>query len=133
MKAVFADAVFYLALLNPRDQHARRSMEFAANYQGELVTTSAVLNEVANAVSKAPQRSLVSKLWKKIDNDPKTVVLFTDMTLWLQGLELYADRPDQSWSLTDCISFVVMRERGITEAATADRRFEQAGFTILLN
>jgi hypothetical protein len=48
------------------------------------------------------------------------------------GMELYADRPDKDWSLTDCISFVVMQERGITDALTGDRHFEQAGFRALL-
>jgi uncharacterized protein len=41
-------------------------------------------------------------------------------------------RRDKEWSLTDCISFVVMKERGLTEALTADHHFEQAGFKALL-
>ena len=48
------------------------------------------------------------------------------------GIALYAERPDKDWSLTDCISFVVMREMDISEALTGDRHFEQAGFTVLL-
>ena len=52
--------------------------------------------------------------------------------LFASGSDLYAQRLDKDWSLTDCISFVVMRERGIAEALTADHHFEQAGFTILL-
>jgi hypothetical protein len=48
--------------------------------------------------------------------------------LFDQGVELYAERPDKGWSLTDCISFVVMRQQGITEALTGDHHFEQAGF-----
>jgi predicted nucleic acid-binding protein len=39
---------------------------------------------------------------------------------------------DKEWGLTDCISFVVMQEQGLTDALTADHHFEQAGFTILL-
>ena len=33
---------------------------------------------------------------------------------------------------TDCLSFVVMRDEGISQALTGDRNFEQAGFTALL-
>jgi predicted nucleic acid-binding protein len=44
----------------------------------------------------------------------------------------FSVRPDKEWSLTDCISFVVMNERGITDALTSDHHFEQAGFQILL-
>jgi hypothetical protein len=45
---------------------------------------------------------------------------------------LYRQRADKDWSLTDCISFVVMRQRGLTEALTGDHHFEQAGFVALL-
>ncbi len=52
---------------------------------------------------------------------------------WFErGLELYERRPDKEWSVTDCISFAVMTERGVSEALTNDRHFEQAGFQILL-
>lgn len=41
---------------------------------------------------------------------------------------LFASRADKAWSLTDCISFRVMAERGLSDALTADHHFEQAGF-----
>jgi hypothetical protein len=49
-----------------------------------------------------------------------------------KGVQLYAQRPDKEWSLTDCISFVVMTQEGIFDALTGDRHFEQAGFVALL-
>lgn len=49
-----------------------------------------------------------------------------------EAIALFTDRPDKSWGLTDCISFVVMQRFGATDALTADRHFEQAGFTALL-
>ena len=52
--------------------------------------------------------------------------------LFQRGVEFFCARPDKEWSLTDCISFVVMAEKGISEALTADRHFEQAGFKALL-
>ncbi|MFV9677847.1 MAG: hypothetical protein ACNYVW_09390 [Methanosarcinales archaeon] len=39
---------------------------------------------------------------------------------------------DQEWGLTDCISFIVMGNPGLTDALTADEHFEQAGFRALL-
>ena len=52
--------------------------------------------------------------------------------LFSKGFAFFTSRPDKDWSFTDCISFVVMRERGITNALTADHHFEQAGFVALL-
>ncbi len=49
-----------------------------------------------------------------------------------EGWMLYSQRPDKDWGLTDCISFAVMTQEGITQAFTSDRHFEQAGFTKLL-
>jgi predicted nucleic acid-binding protein len=55
-----------------------------------------------------------------------------DSGLLQRGLHLFAGRPDKNWSLTDCISFVVMQDEGLIEALTADAHFEQAGFKALL-
>ena len=45
---------------------------------------------------------------------------------------MYKLMDDKQWSLVDCVSFVVMRERGIGAALTTDHHFVQAGFTALL-
>ncbi len=59
-------------------------------------------------------------------------LVWVDEDLCARGWQLYRDRLDKDWSLTDCVSFVVMRHRAITEALTADRHFEQAGFIRLI-
>jgi predicted nucleic acid-binding protein len=59
-------------------------------------------------------------------------VIHIDPSLHDQSWRLFARRPDKLWSLVDCSSFVVMRERGISEALTTDHHFEQAGFVRLL-
>jgi predicted nucleic acid-binding protein len=51
--------------------------------------------------------------------------------LLLDGLELYRARPDKAYSLTDCMSMLIMRREGITEILTHDRHFEQEGFRSL--
>jgi predicted nucleic acid-binding protein len=48
------------------------------------------------------------------------------------ALEMYHEHADKEWTLTDCVSFIVMRERELTEALTQDHHFEQAGFVALL-
>ena len=69
---------------------------------------------------------------KDLRSSDKVEILTADERLWNEGLQLFADRPDKEWSLTDCISFVAMERESLTEALTGDRHFEQAGFTGLL-
>jgi predicted nucleic acid-binding protein len=49
-----------------------------------------------------------------------------------RAFQLFSDRADKEWGLTDCVSFVVMADRGTREALTADEHFQQAGFVPLL-
>ena len=65
-------------------------------------------------------------------SSPSVEIVPPDELLWNEGLLLFASRPDKKWSLTDCISFVVMQREGIAEALTGDHHFEQAGFIALL-
>jgi uncharacterized protein len=57
---------------------------------------------------------------------------FADTRLFQRGVDLFEQRQDKDWSLTDCLSFVVMRDEGISQALTGDEHFEQAGCTALL-
>jgi predicted nucleic acid-binding protein len=61
-----------------------------------------------------------------------TVIFPATEQLLQEGIDFYAQRPDKEWSLTDCISFVVMTREQITDALTGDRHFEQAGFNAVL-
>jgi len=63
---------------------------------------------------------------------PAATIIGPQESDYESGFRLYLDRMDKGWSLTDCISFVIMSERGISEALTTDRHFEQAGFSALL-
>ncbi|MBO1350323.1 MAG: type II toxin-antitoxin system VapC family toxin [Hormoscilla sp. GUM202] len=64
--------------------------------------------------------------------NPTIEVVSHSAELFSAGLELYENRLDKGYSLTDCISMQVMRSRGITELLTQDRHFVQEGFVILL-
>jgi uncharacterized protein len=67
-----------------------------------------------------------------LTHEPRVRVVRPGEALTERALQLYDERPDKEWSLTDCLSFVVMKEAHIREALTTDHHFEQAGFTVLL-
>jgi predicted nucleic acid-binding protein len=128
----FADSFFFIALLNPSDQHHAAAVAASSGLTAPLVTTEPVLIELADALSAPATRSRVAAFCAGLAEDPGIRVVPIDSTLFGRGLELYSRRPDKDWSLTDCLSFVVMSDRGNTEAMTGDRHFEEAGFVALL-
>lgn len=129
---VFADAFFYVALINRHDEHHARAMDWARGFDGEIVTTQWVLTEVADAFAGSRIRRELLRTFGDLSSDANTRIIEVAPTHFERGLVLYDGRPDKAWSLTDCISFVVMAEEGLTEALTGDRHFEQAGFKALL-
>ena len=129
---VFADAFFYVALINRNDEHHARVMAWARGFAGEIVTTQWVLTEVADAFAESHMRRQLKAGYDDLASDPGTRIVEVSPRDFARGLALYDTRPDKAWSLTDCISFVVMADEGLNEALTGDRHFEQAGFVALL-
>jgi len=132
MNEIFADTFYFLALLSPSDKVSQRARAVTANQRSRLVTTAWVLTELANALCKREARAGFLETLRVLRSDPTAVIVGPEQRWFDAGLDLYSARPDKDWSLTDCISFVVMRDRGIADALTGDRHFEQAGFRALL-
>lgn len=88
--------------------------------------------EIGNALAKRRYRAAAVRLLDAIEHDPVVEVVPLSEQLYARAVELYRERPDKEWGLTDCASFVLMRERGIADALTADDHFRQAGFGALL-
>ena len=132
MKAIFADTVYFLALLNSADQWHPQARAFSARPPGPLLTTEFVLTEVGDGLSYPENRSRFTRLLELLTEQPDVEIVPASSGLFRQGCGLYAQRPDKEWSLTDCTSFVVMREHGVTQVLTSDHHFEQAGFQLLM-
>ena len=132
MKAVFADTAFFLALINPRDQYHRSAVQMNAALEMPLVTTAWVLLEFANAIAASRARERFERVLARLRSEGDAEIIAPEPNLFDSGCEFFIAHRDKEWSLTDCISFVVMRDRGLTDALTADRHFEQAGFRVLL-
>jgi len=86
----------------------------------------------ADALADLRHRHAFRKIVDDLRTDPDTVIVPPSPRLFEQGIDRYNGRSDKEWSLTDCISFVVMEQHDIEEALTGDHHFEQAGFRALL-
>lgn len=132
MKWWYADTFYFLALVNERESVHELAVEHSMRNDVHLVTTWAVLLELADALCAVNRRYLALRLIDDFDDAASSRIIPLSEDLVRDGLRLYRTRPDKDWSLTDCISFVTMEEMGISEALTADKHFEQAGFRPLL-
>jgi uncharacterized protein len=128
----FADTSFILALLNPKDQWHSAAAAAAAELDEAVTTTQWVLVELGDALSVGVNRVLFLDFVDRLSKEPQWEVIEASKERYNRGLELFRAREDKEWSLTDCISFVVMRERAITDALTNDHHFAQAGFRVLM-
>ena len=135
MNVVFADAGYFIANLDDSDPLHERARTVATGLGAfRMVTTQMVVTEVLNYMSRGGSylRGLAVQLVRDLEERTDVEIIPQTGAQFRAAVERYAARPDQRWSLTDCASFLVMEERGISEALAYDRDFEQAGFTPLL-
>jgi predicted nucleic acid-binding protein len=97
-----------------------------------IVTTEAVLWEWLNGLWDASTRGVAAEGYRRAHADARIEVVTFQPELIDSALQLYRKRPDKDWSLTDCLSFVVMERRHLTEALTTDIHFEQAGLKVMM-
>ncbi|MEP6913897.1 MAG: PIN domain-containing protein [bacterium] len=134
MKLVFADTVYWVALINPNDQwHGPALSAQALLHDVRLVTTDVILLEVLNFFAEHGEEARIRAVsaTEAILINPNTEAARHNHENFLEGLALYKARADKGYSLTDCISMNMMRERNITQVLTHDQHFVQEGFTIL--
>ncbi|NLA32202.1 MAG: type II toxin-antitoxin system VapC family toxin [Methanomicrobiales archaeon] len=131
----FVDTVCWVALLNKNDnlhETAETIYKDRMESGSRFVTTSSVLVETSNALCRPAFKPSVIAFRRRLESSPRMEIVFVDPDLWSKGWNIYETRLDKAWSLTDCISLAVMKERGISDALTSDRHFVQAGYRALL-
>lgn len=132
MSGCFADTYFFIALLFESDEaHVQAEMR-VAELSGRLYTSTWVLTEVADALAVPGRRERFLPFLQFLRANPLVTIVPAEQSLFDRGAALYDQRPDKAWSLTDCISFVIMQDCGLRDALTADHHFEQAGFNVLM-
>ena len=131
MATHFADTSFWIGLSSKRDQHHHRAVawhQLVIRARSSIVTTEAVLLEWLNALSDVSTRRIAAESYLRVRADARIEVAPLQPELMDSAIQLYRGRPDKNWSLTDCLSFLVMERHGVAEALTTDHDFEQAGF-----
>ncbi len=130
---LLVDTFYVQAVLNPNDAYHERALALAPRVEAaiETVITEAVLMEIGDALSDK-DRAAAADFIRACYETPNMTVVPVTTALLSRAIDRYQGRPDKTWGLTDCLSFVVMEDLGLTLAATGDRHFRQAGFDALL-
>ncbi len=135
LRVIFADTSYWIALLNSRDALHSKAVQLSIDIQpARIVTSEMVLTEVLNDFSKRGSylRTSAVEFIERIRIDLNVTVLFQDSDELQKAAKLYRKCSDKKWSHTDCMSFIIMEERDISEALTFDKHFSQAGYIALM-
>ncbi|MEW6609110.1 MAG: PIN domain-containing protein [bacterium] len=137
MSELFADTSGWGNLVDStQPYHALAATIYRTSRQQgrKVITTNYVIAELAMLMTSPLRipRTRVIAFIAGLKNSPYVEVVHVDLRLDEQAWQLFRSHQDKEWSLADCASFVVMRQRGMGEALTTDHHFEQAGFIRLL-
>ena len=132
---VFIDTAYVFALINQRDHWHDRALHWSRlleTKRSPLLTTDFVLMEIGDGLAAVRSRERATQAIQTFRASAFIEIVPASRSLLDDALLMYQTRVDKDWGMTDCSSFVVMQERGITDALTVDRHFQQAGFHALL-
>lgn len=128
---IFIDTSFIIALVNERDDYHTVAQTIAERYDGRsMMISDAILLEVANALSRGFKVEAVEIIEDFLSSEDVEVVRLTP-ELFDRAFALFKTRQDKEWGLVDCLSFVIMGDRGVSDALTFDKHFIQAGFNAI--
>ncbi len=131
-RTYFADTWFFIATIDRFDAHYPRAVRVReAVGNAPVVTHEAVLTEVLAYFSRSGARGRISAAASVRETLRRFDTATVNRALFVRGLSRYEQRADKEYSLVDCISMVLMEERGIRHVLTNDHHFTQAGFTVI--
>ncbi len=132
MSSAFLDTSGWFAALSPKESQHRASI---ATYRAwiesgtHLITTNLVVAEMQILLSRFRGADEGLRFLDSLYQDPTHSVFFVDRELERAAVDGWLRRfRDLKLSLTDAVSFEVMRSRRIRQALALDEHFERAGF-----
>jgi uncharacterized protein len=132
---VFIDTSYLIAILEPTDDRHEKAKTVSSSLGGsQQITSEMVLTELLNAFCTRGKffRRMALNVLDVLRSDPNIEIIPQSSELFEQACQYYKQRLDKEYSLTDCASMVIMRQRGIDKVLTHDHHFQQEGFKALL-
>lgn len=133
MSTAFLDTGYLIALAMARDAHHAAAQQHWRDRLGgplALITTNYVFAETVTFLNRRGHHAKALEIGEALLSSRTIECVSVDERLFQAAWQLFREHPDKRWSLTDCASFTVMRERGLTMAFGFDEHFLQAGFRL---
>jgi uncharacterized protein len=130
--AVFLDTSYLLALELAHDQNhvaALAHWRGVAQLLPPLVTTTYIFDETVTFFNSRGYHSKAIQIGNNLLHSPSLQLIHVDEALFYAGWQFFERHQDKQYSLTDCISFILMQQLVIDTVYTFDHHFTQAGFT----
>src|ERR1044071_4002621 len=131
MSRVFLDTGCLLALELARDQNHSAAMQQWQSVTGSLpafATTSYVFDEVVTYLSRRGHHAKAVQVEKNLLLSQSVELVHVDKQLFGEGWDYFQQHQDKEYSLTECISFIVIKDLSVQVASSFDGRCVQAGF-----
>lgn len=131
MTSVFLDTGYLIALEAADDQYHDAAVQHWRGFTAQLpplVTTSYVFDEVVTFFNSRNRHAKASEIGDRLLRSPTVQLVHVDQVLFYDAWRYFTHHTAKSYSLTDCVSFLVMEQFGIRTALTFDQHFVQAGF-----
>ena len=132
---VFIDTSGWLALVNKKDEYHKKAKNVKNEINEknfEIYTSNFVIVEIANGLSKIKFKYLAVNLVEKIRGSEDINNITVNNNIFEESWDLFKDYDDKEWGLTDCTSFIIMKDHNIQKTLSNDHHFEQKGFINLL-
>jgi predicted nucleic acid-binding protein len=129
---MFLDTSGLLALANQHEEHHHAARVFYGVATSRVTHNYVLAEFVPLCLSRGLSRTTALSFSRELLENAEVSVLWVNANLHEAALEFLEVRRDKTYSLCDAVSFLFMKEYGLTEALTTDHHFEQAGFRRLL-
>lgn len=133
-KIYFFDSSYILALeIKNEDAHQQVLQNWVSLAKSTpfLVTTTYIFDEVVTFFNSRNLHYKAAEVGNRLLESPELELIDIHRELFNQGWQYFQKPKDKSYSITDCLSFIVMEKRKIVTALTLDKHLIQAGFKIL--
>ncbi len=134
MRSIFVDTGFIIALESVTDQNHEKALQQWNELLKDLpalVTTTYVIDEIVTFFNSRSRHAKAVEIGNRLMNSRSVNVIHVDKKLFEKGWHYFQQHADKTYSMTDCISFIVMKDRGSESVLSFDKHFTQAGFTVL--